>query len=78
MELEPGKRYEFTGTITPAAPASAPGLPGWAYKTGIGAALIAALWLIGQQSHGAAPAGTPSPTTTQPADGRPGPQEAHK
>ncbi len=80
MELEPGKRYEFTGTLTPAAPAAAsaaPRMPGWVYRGGIGLALLAALWLIGQQDK-AAPAGTPSPTaTTQPADARPG-QEVHK
>jgi len=80
MELEPGKRYEFTGTLTPAAPAatSAPRMPGWVYRGVIGLALLAALWLIGQQPDKAAPADTPSPTaTTQPADVRPG-QEAHK
>lgn len=78
MELEPGKRYEFTGTLTPATPAAAASrMPGWVYRGGIGLALLAALWLIGQQDK-AAPAGTPSPTaTTQPADVRPG-QEVHK
>lgn len=50
------------------------------YRGVIGLALLAALWLIGQQPDKAAPAGTPSPTaTTQPADVRPSPgQEAHK
>ncbi|MFC9223161.1 hypothetical protein ACFT8W_20950 [Streptomyces hygroscopicus] len=79
MELEPGKRYEFTGILTPAAPApESAGMPGWVYRGGIGLALLTALWLIGQQPDKAAPTGTPSPTsTTQPADVRPG-QEVRK